>query len=99
MNVRNRWKLLKQRSLLVFAPTGLRLEAQGCRALTATLGKVARNIFNRNAVAPRRGFREFTENAATALRLSNQSFCFSQGSRQSPATLGFMPQPRWGKEI
>jgi len=46
-------ELLKQISLLVFAPTGLRLEAQGCRALTAALGEETRNIFNRNAVASR----------------------------------------------
>src|SRR5687767_7486796 len=37
---------------LSFAPTGLCLKARGCRALTATLGHVNRNIFNRNAVAP-----------------------------------------------
>jgi len=38
-------------SSYVFAPTGLRLVAQGCRALAATLGKESEWSLNRNAVA------------------------------------------------
>ena len=52
-----------------FAPTGLRPTAQGCRALTATLGKEPDRPFNRNAVAPNHGLGESIKHVATALRL------------------------------
>ena len=72
--------------LLFLCPNGLRLTAQRCRALAATLGK------KRLVHQPQRGcvcFMVHAPDDTTASRFENHFLHLNQGSRQSAATLGF----------
>ena len=75
----------------VFAPTGLRLLAQGCRDFAATLGSMVMFPINPNGVA------SLATKRRNPVGVRGSFPAKPQGSREDAGTLGSTMKPRWGK--